>query len=85
MASFAGFVERSFSGEDWGRDPGGGVGNIELGMMNLLRTRQSGQVFEVLFRFPSSKENGESGLAAFSFLFPEDLQERIQPTPYQRQ
>jgi hypothetical protein len=55
------------------------VGKIELGMINLLRIRHRGHVFDVLFRFPSSRENGDNGLAALSFLFPDDLQERIQP------
>lgn len=51
-------------------------------MMNLLRTRQSGHVFEVLFKFPSSGEpNGESMLAVFSLLLPDDLQDLIQPAP----
>lgn len=82
IASFAGFVEWSLSGEDWGLDPGGGVGKMELGIMYLLRTRQSGHVFEVLFKFQSSGEpNGESKLAALSLLFPDDLHDRIQPTP----
>lgn len=82
IASFAGFVERSLSGEDWGLDPGGGIGKMELGIMYLLLTRQSGHVFEVLFKFPSSGEpNGESKLAAVSLLLPDDLHDRIQPTP----
>lgn len=82
MASFAGFVERSLSGEDWGLYPGGGVGKMELGMMYLLLTRQSGHVFEVLFKLPSSGEpNGESKLAAVSLLLPDDLHDRIQSAP----
>lgn len=82
IASFAGFVERSLSGEDWSLDPGGGIGKMELGIMYLLLTRQSGHVFEVLFKFPSSGEpNGESKLAAVSLLLPDDLHDRIQPTP----
>lgn len=55
---------------------------MELGIMNLLRTRQSGHVFEVLFKLLSSGEpNGESKLAALSLLLPDDLHDRIQPTP----
>lgn len=51
-------------------------------MMNLLRTRHSGHVFEVLFKFPSSGDpNGEKMLAALSLLLPDDLQDLIQPAP----
>lgn len=72
IASLAGFIFSPSSGAS-----PTGLGKTLLGIINLLRTRHSGQVFEVLLKTPPSESGTASGAAV-------DLQARIHAGKYRQ-